>query len=325
MATQSVLEDLLEVLDDDDLGDALDELLAMAEPTDVSKIVERKPGEARNAFISRCMSAEKEAIPDRRRRLAACFRKFRARKADSEEDVEETPAERLRRRRRQRKDEEPCCGNCAQGRECSDFGEHRPGRIVKKNEALQLVTAEVYLPNFPDAHGDFMTPEEIRKMAHRFLAEGRTGQVDVDHDNDTSRGMRIVESFIARKDDPDFIADSWVVTIHVADPDTWSKVQKGEINGLSMQAEVFVREKVLDLPDIPEEVSGTTFDGSGGNLHSHGFSVRFDADGNFRGGVTTITDGHRHEIRSRSVTEPGGEDGHRHRYSFQDQVLGERR
>lgn len=291
---EATLEVLLEAAEaDEGLADLLGDLL---DPTEVSKIVEPGGGESRAAFVSRCMGAEKERFPDRKQRLAVCLSKYRKRKEAAE----------------------ACCGNCAQGRSCSDFGAHRPGRIVAKDEALQLITAEVYLPNFPDAHGDFMTPEEIRKMAHRFLAAGRTGQVDVDHDNDTSRGMSVVESFIARKDDPLFIPDSWVVTIHVADPATWSRVQKGEINGLSMQAEVFTREKVLDLPDIPEELAGTTLDGSKGNQHSHGFNVRFDPDGNFQGGVTTITDGHRHEIKSRSVTEPGGEDGHRHRYAWQD-------
>ena len=42
-------------------------------------------------------------------------------------------------------------------------------RIRKTDDELQIVYGEVYAPNVPDVHGEFMTPVEVRKMAHRFL------------------------------------------------------------------------------------------------------------------------------------------------------------
>ena len=102
--------------------------------------------------------------------------------------------------------------------------------IKKADDELQIVYAEVYAPNIPDSQGEFMQPTTIRKMAHSFLAKGFVNQIDTNHDNVTN-GSYVVESFIARKNDPDFIEDSWVVGVHVPDSDLWAKIKKGELNG----------------------------------------------------------------------------------------------
>ena len=195
--------------------------------------------------------------------------------------------------------------------------------VKKTNEELQLVYSEVYAPNVPDSQGDFMTVEEIRLMAHDFLARGITDQVDVRHDNDTSYGCHVVESFIARKGDPDFIADSWVVAVHVGDPQLWQAIKKGEINGFSMQANVRVREKILEI-DVPDDglVRGMTGPPSGALEgqpgHTHRFTLRFSQVGDLIGGETDEVAGHSHVIRAATVTEPprGEPTGHVHRFSF---------
>ncbi len=199
--------------------------------------------------------------------------------------------------------------------------------VRKSDEELRIVWAEVYVPienGLLDSHGDFMTADEIRKMAHQFLAEGLTGQVDVNHDNDISRGAVVVESFIACEEDTLFIPGSWVCGIHIPDDDLWGKVKSGEINGFSMQAAVFMRSKTLEI-EINEEPSGNTEISSTGDLHSHEFAVRFSAEGEFLGGRTSVIDGHDHEVKRGSVTEPGGKDRHTHRYSLIDAVLADAR
>ncbi len=182
-------------------------------------------------------------------------------------------------------------------------------RIRKTDDELQIVYGEVYAPNVPDVHGEFMTPVEVRKMAHRFMAKGILQAVDTNHDNELN-GSMIVESFIARDDDPVFIPEAWVIGMHVPDDDMWKSIKDGELNGFSIEALVHLDERIVEL-EIPEVLKGDTseFDG-----HTHKFNVRFDGEGNFIGGQTSLTNDHRHQIRRGTVTEEAG--GHTHRYSI---------
>ncbi|MDR1514913.1 MAG: XkdF-like putative serine protease domain-containing protein [Synergistaceae bacterium] len=98
----------------------------------------------------------------------------------------------------------------------------------------QIAYGEVYVPNEKDTDGNWMTPETIEKMAHDFMAEQRLTQIDTNHDGNTDKGV-IVESFIARKGDPDFAEGAWAVGVKVSDKDTWKAIEKGEITGFSVE------------------------------------------------------------------------------------------
>lgn len=187
-------------------------------------------------------------------------------------------------------------------------------RVQKFDEELQIVWSEVYIPDLPDSHGDFMTAEDIRKMGHQFLVDGFQGNIDTQHDNDVSKGNVMVESFIAREDDPLFIPGSWVVGVHVADTETWKAIKNGELNAFSMQAMVFTEPAVLEF-DAPPEVVGKTFEEAS---HTHRYTIRFDDEGNFMGGSTDKVNGHAHKIEHPSVTEEANK--HSHRYSFMEHV-----
>ncbi len=180
-----------------------------------------------------------------------------------------------------------------------------PGMVKKADEELRIIWSEVYIPDFPDAHGDFMNAEEIRKMAHNFIARGATDQCDLQHDNATTHGLEIVESFIARKDDDVFIPESWVVGVRVNDDELWEAVKSGEFNGFSMQAKVFTKEVEVEI-EIPEMVSGQTERSSESPKtgHRHGFTVRFDENGQFAGGETDMVEGHFHRILAATLTGP---------------------
>jgi hypothetical protein len=190
--------------------------------------------------------------------------------------------------------------------------------VIKEETAeapeQRLVFAEVYAPMRPDSDGEFMTAAEIQKMAHKFAADGRLTQVDQGHDNTTTPGIQIVESFIARKDDPDFLEGSWVVGVHINDDTTWEKVKKGELNGFSMEAEVIRDEKVVEL-FIPPVVSGRT---SKSEKHEHQFFVTYK-NGKFAGGITDTIDGHCHLIRGGTVTD--NVNGHSHTFSSVDDIV----
>lgn len=192
-----------------------------------------------------------------------------------------------------------------------------PKMVVCKNAALpeqRLVYAEVYAPNRPDSDGEYMTAAEIQKMAHSFTAKGQMGQVDVMHDNETVPGVCIVESFIARKDDPDFLEGSWVVGVHVDNDALWQAIKDDQINGFSMEAMVMRREREVEI-ELPPVVSGTT---QKSEDHIHKFYVTYDDSGKFLGGRTDMVSGHYHEIRAGTVTELAQE--HRHKFSAVDNL-----
>ncbi len=191
--------------------------------------------------------------------------------------------------------------------------EHKPGPVVslkKFDDELQIVWGEVYIPDIPDSQGDFMTAEEIRKMAYDFVkTDGSLKKIDVNHDN-TLCGCQVVETFIVREDDPTFIEDAWVVGIHVPDDKLWQAIKSGEYNGLSMQALAMRKEGEVIL-DIPPIIVGKTDDDAG---HEHEFEVNFNGEGEFLGGTTKEAAGHKHKIKKGTSTETAH--GHSHRFSF---------
>ncbi len=201
--------------------------------------------------------------------------------------------------------------------------------VSKADNEMRIVWGEVYVPNIPDTQDEFMTAIEIEKMAYRFMMDGLTvGAIDANHDKKPRTNCYVVESFIARKGDPDFIEGAWVCAAKILDDELWEAVKSGELNGFSMQASVFVTEKDVEL-DVPAVVKGKTQVSSDGDDHRHTYIVKFDAEAEFLGGVTNVVDGHRHVIRRRSISEdsvdPAGKalaDGHFHRYTLLDQLAG---
>ncbi len=104
--------------------------------------------------------------------------------------------------------------------------------IVKADDAQRLVYGIVYEPNVADAHGDYMTPEEIEKAAHGFLKDAR--EIDKQHDFQGGVG-EVVESYIAPSDfemgDEVIKKGSWVLVTKASD-ETWEQIQKGEITDI---------------------------------------------------------------------------------------------
>ena len=110
------------------------------------------------------------------------------------------------------------------------------GRILKADRETHHITGIVYEPMTEDAHGDFMTEEEIRKAAYWFAKNG--DKVDRQHNFEHLPGTAVVETWLAKADHE--IAGglvrkgSWLITIETENPDIWEAVQKGEITGFSM-------------------------------------------------------------------------------------------
>lgn len=178
----------------------------------------------------------------------------------------------------------------------------------KSDEELQIVWAELYIPEVPDSEHDFMTREEIMKMSYSWMAKGITRCVDIEHNCENTDSV-VVESFIARKNDPDFIEGSWVCGIHIPDKKLWESVKKGEYNGFSMYGWA-KRGEEYEI-EVPSEVVGVT---KAENGHTHNFSVAYGPKGEFIGGTTDDAAGHYHVIRRGTVTEEAN--GHAHKFDF---------
>lgn len=181
--------------------------------------------------------------------------------------------------------------------------------IKKADAEQQVVFGEIFAPEMTDSQGDRMSAEEIRKAAYLFMAKGRTTRVDTNHDR-TPNGSYVVESFIAREDDPTFICGAWVVGVKVVDTAIWNRIKKGELNGFSLDGLGF-RERTVVEVEVPRYVAGTTQEAAG---HCHRFVVTFAEDGTFLGGATDEVDGHSHKIVRGTATETAADHGHR--YSF---------
>lgn len=110
------------------------------------------------------------------------------------------------------------------------------GKIVKVDEDTHYITGIVYEPMTEDAHGNFMTAEEITKAAYWFAKNGDS--VDLQHSFENAAGLTVVENYIAPSDltigNTPVMKGAWVITVECTDSAVWDAVQKGELTGFSM-------------------------------------------------------------------------------------------
>ena len=186
-------------------------------------------------------------------------------------------------------------------------------RLRSETEWERVVFAEVLVPDVPNTFRDYWTKEGIRQAAYLFMIQGFG--IDVNHDNIDVAGTKVamVESFIARANDPDgFIEGSWVVGMKIFDDDLWQAVLDGEINGYSYEALVEFLSAVVTTVDDGIRQGVTEPDPEDG--HTHEFVVMVDIDNRPVEGGTSVTNGHSHVINVHTVTAEA--DGHVHRYNL---------
>lgn len=190
--------------------------------------------------------------------------------------------------------------------------------ITRDEEGFErVVLGEVLIPDEVNVYGDFHTRENIREFAYRYMADIGQWYIDRNHDgsdldNDNGKVI-IVESFIARPGDPDFIEGSWVLGSWIRDDEIWGQIMEGELNGYSWEA--LVAKLPIDVI-VPSQrtVYGETephkTDG-----HKHQFFAMLDEDGRVIIGGTSYDEGHFHPLRNHTWTEPAGLDEHIHIYN----------
>lgn len=176
----------------------------------------------------------------------------------------------------------------------------------------RLVFAEVLVPDVPNVFNDYWTKDAIRRAAYMFMMRGFG--IDVEHDNVDimGGGAYVIESFIARPGDPDFIEGSWVVGMHITDDTLWQDVLDGKINGFSYEASVEFFSAVLEVTDDGVRTGVTEPDPFDG--HTHHFMVLVDETNRPVSGGTSEELGHSHTISTHTVTDET--DDHVHRYNL---------
>jgi hypothetical protein len=188
----------------------------------------------------------------------------------------------------------------------------KPRKLVIKSEEERLVYGEVYAPLHVDTDGECMTADEIKKAAHAFLASGKVSKIDIQH-NQKESGCVVVESFLARKEDPDgFIEGSWVLGVYVPIEETWQAIKSGELNGFSFFG-LAHRVPVTANVVVTRKMVGVTEKSTDDNFpeHEHPLDLSFNTDGRLLPGDTGYTMGHAHVVANATATK--SEMGHSHR------------
>jgi hypothetical protein len=187
-----------------------------------------------------------------------------------------------------------------------------PLRITKVQGDQQIVTGEVYAPYVIDSHGEMMLPEDIVKLAHRTLLNSKHHSIDVMHDNKQIKAS-IVESYIAKANDPDYAEGAWVLSVKIMDDDVWAMVKAGKLNGYSLEAMVYKYEA-----DVVYDYLGMHYGiVEENNGHFHSFIVKVDEEGRVIGGHTSDAEDengvvHSHRIAAGTATRASNK--HSHRY-----------
>lgn len=116
----------------------------------------------------------------------------------------------------------------------ADFSTY--GKIVKTDKESHYVTGIVYEPMSEDAHGNYMTADEIQKAAYWYAKNGN--KVDLQHTFVKCEGANVVESWIEKSDckigDSEIKKGTWLMTMEITDEAVWDSIEKGEITGFSM-------------------------------------------------------------------------------------------
>lgn len=184
--------------------------------------------------------------------------------------------------------------------------------IIEKAEEKeqQIVYAEVYVPLRIDTDHETMTPEDVEKAAHEFLASGKINKIDVQHDLIES-GCLVVESFIARKGWEPFVEGAWVMGVKCTD-EIWKLVKAGELNGFSFYG-TSKKVPARVLVEVAKQIAGITELNTEDILppHEHTFIINVNNDGQIVSGKTDVVYSHSHPITKGTATDE--ELDHRHR------------
>lgn len=123
---------------------------------------------------------------------------------------------------------------------------------IHLNEEKKIITGVAMRPNFPiyrkeNGREFYMqfSADEIERAVYKFMREGRTMKVNIEHSQDQEEidGIWMIESFILSENHrigypqfDDIEPGSWVVSYKVDNDDVWNDIKDGKLRGFSIQA-----------------------------------------------------------------------------------------
>lgn len=128
--------------------------------------------------------------------------------------------------------------------------ERQPVKLSVHDEERMLIYGVLARANMPiyrsDAMGEYFivfSPEAIRTMAERYIAEGRANLFNLQHEDGSEvEGVRMVQWFIkdtargiAPAEFPDVEDGSLFGEFHVTDAALWERIKAGEFRGFSLE------------------------------------------------------------------------------------------
>lgn len=110
-------------------------------------------------------------------------------------------------------------------------------KILKSNDEKQIVLGIVLEPNTVDAHGDFMTIEEIERSSYYFMLNSQT--VGLNHE-EIFEDAKVVESYLAPVDfeinGKKVKKGTWLMGVKIFDKDKWKMIKDKKFNSFSIGA-----------------------------------------------------------------------------------------
>ena len=123
-------------------------------------------------------------------------------------------------------------------------------QFIVKNADSHFVTGIVYEPMTEDAHGNYMTAEDIKKAADWYAENGNN--VDIQHSFKPTSGAKVVKSWIAKSGekvgDVEVKEGTWLMTMEITDEKIWKSIEDGDITGFSMGG-------VGDVSKVDDDIS----------------------------------------------------------------------
>lgn len=124
------------------------------------------------------------------------------------------------------------------------FNKQKP--IYVFNEEKRIITGVALRANYPiyrSINGEsfylIFTPEEIEKMAYRFMKNQLLNNVNINHSTDVN-GIYLIESFILKAEHNmeafnDIEKGSWMVSYKVENDKVWNDIKGGKLKGFSVE------------------------------------------------------------------------------------------
>lgn len=128
--------------------------------------------------------------------------------------------------------------------------------IFANEDKMELV-GPVAIPDIeiPRKRGDEIyfikfTKDVVKRMAQKFLKEGRVGESNLEHNGDIEAGTYIYESWIVENEEDmansvyglNVPVGTWMIKMKVIDKETWNKVKTGELRGFSLEGDFISQE-----------------------------------------------------------------------------------